>query len=75
MTITLGILFLVSQVNEYFEIAYNLNDSVYSSVFFMLTGLHGFHVFVGVFLLYASLNRVYNQEFSTKHYVGLVCSI
>jgi heme/copper-type cytochrome/quinol oxidase subunit 3 len=49
MTISLGILFLVSQINEYYEIAYNLNDSVYSSVFFMLTGLHGFHVFAGVF--------------------------
>lgn len=53
----------------------HLNDSVYSSVFSMLTGLHGFHVFVGVFLSYVCLNRVYNQEYSTKHYVGLVCSI
>lgn len=52
MTIFLGILFLISQINEYYEIAYNINDSVFSCVFFMLTGLHGFHVFAGVFFLY-----------------------
>jgi cytochrome c oxidase subunit III len=75
MTISSGFLFLVSQINEYYEISYNLNDSVYSSVFSMLTGLHGFHVFAGIFFSYVCLNRVFNQEFSTKHYLGFVCAI
>jgi len=75
MTIFLGILFLISQINEYFEINYNINDSVYSCTFFMLTGLHGFHVFAGVFFLYVCLERVSNQEYSSNHYLGLVCAI
>merc|ERR1711904_673695 len=29
-----------------------INDSVYSSVFFFLTGLHFFHLVVGLFLLF-----------------------
>jgi len=56
MTIFLGILFLISQINEYYEISFNINDGVYASVFFMLTGLHGLHVFVGVFFLYVCLD-------------------
>jgi len=75
MTIFLGILFLISQINEYFEINYNINDSVYSCVFFMLTGLHGFHVFAGVFFLYVCLERTANQEYTSTHYLGLVCAI
>ena len=75
LTIFLGILFLISQINEYFEIAYNINDSVFACVFFMLTGLHGMHVFVGVFLLYVCLERFCFQDFSSKHYVGFVCAI
>jgi len=75
MTIFLGILFLVSQINEYYEISYNINDSVYSSIFFMLTGLHGLHVFAGVFFLYVCLERLSNQEYTSKHYLGFVCAI
>jgi len=74
-TVFLGLLFLISQINEYFEIAYNLNDSTYSCVFFMLTGLHGMHVFVGVSFLYVCLERVCLQDFSMNHYVGFVCAI
>jgi len=75
ITVFLGILFLISQINEYFEIAYNLNDSIYSCAFFMLTGLHGLHVFVGVFLLYVCLERFCLQEYTTTHYLGFVCAI
>lgn len=41
----------------------------------MLTGLHGLHVFVGVFFLYVCLERFCNQEFTRMHYVGFVCAI
>jgi cytochrome c oxidase subunit 3 len=75
LTIFLGCLFLISQFNEYFEIGYNINDSVYASSFFMLTGLHGMHVFIGVFLLYNCLQRFCLQDFTMKHYIGFICSI
>jgi cytochrome c oxidase subunit 3 len=75
ITIVLGIIFLISQVNEYYEITYNLNDSVYSSCFFMLTGLHGMHVLVGVFFLCRCIFRLTSQDYASLHYVGLVCGI
>jgi cytochrome c oxidase subunit 3 len=75
MTVFLGVLFLISQINEYYEISYNINDSVFSCVFFMLTGLHGFHVFAGVFFLYVCLERLCNQEYTVNHYLGFVCAI
>lgn len=47
----LGVLFMLVQVKEYYERSFSIADGVYGSCFFMLTGLHGFHVFVGgVFL-------------------------
>lgn len=75
ITIFLGALFLISQINEYFEISYNLNDGAYTSVFFLLTGLHGFHVLAGIFFLYVCLERLCNQEFTRSHYLGFVCAI
>jgi cytochrome c oxidase subunit 3 len=75
LTVFLGLLFLISQINEYFEIAYNLNDSSYSCVFYMLTGLHGMHVFIGVSFLYVCLERLCLQDFTINHYLGFVCAI
>ena len=34
---------------------FSMNDGVYGAVFFSLTGLHGFHVFLGVMFLFFSL--------------------
>jgi heme/copper-type cytochrome/quinol oxidase subunit 3 len=32
---------------EYIEAPFNINDSVFGSCFYMATGFHGFHVFIG----------------------------
>ena len=55
ITVALGVLFLCLQVLEYYE-AYahfglTLNSGIYGSTFFMLTGFHGFHVFMGMTML------------------------
>lgn len=47
-TIVRGFLFLGFQTLEYVEMAFTISDSVFGSIFFSLTGLHGFHVFVGL---------------------------
>merc|ERR1711869_138921 len=44
--------FISLQIKEFPVIALFINDSVYSSVFFFLTGLHFFHLVVGLFLLF-----------------------
>ena len=55
LTVLLGIIFVFVQVYEYYE-AYahfglTLNSGIYGSTFFMLTGFHGFHVFMGMTML------------------------
>merc|ERR1712222_195791 len=43
--------FISLQIKEFSFMGLSINDSVYSSVFFFLTGLHFFHLLVGLFLL------------------------
>merc|ERR1711934_1256760 len=43
--------FISLQIKEFRVMGFSINDSVYSSVFFFLTGLHFFHLIVGIFLL------------------------
>merc|ERR1712037_957788 len=43
--------FISLQIKEFSIMGLSINDSVYSSVFFFLTGLHFFHLFLGLFLL------------------------
>merc|ERR1711943_41464 len=47
----LGWTFISLQIKEFRFMGLSINDSVYSSVFFLLTGLHFFHLVVGLFLL------------------------
>jgi len=48
ITIFLGLTFLLLQINEYRSCMFNISDGAYPSIFYVLTGLHGFHVFVGL---------------------------
>merc|ERR1712060_450136 len=43
--------FISLQIKEFLIMGLSINDSVYSSAFFFLTGLHFFHLVVGLFLL------------------------
>merc|ERR1712001_770131 len=43
--------FISLQIKEFRIMGLLINDSVYSSLFFFLTGLHFFHLLVGLFLL------------------------
>merc|ERR1711877_109650 len=43
--------FISLQIKEFRIMGLSINDSVYSCLFFFLTGLHFFHLLVGLFLL------------------------
>merc|ERR1712010_411098 len=43
--------FISLQIIEFRIMGLSINDSFYSSVFFFLTGLHFFHLLIGLFLL------------------------
>jgi cytochrome c oxidase subunit 3 len=52
LTLSLGSCFLVFQGIEYATIPLSINDGIFGSLFFFLTGFHGFHVFVGICFLF-----------------------
>ena len=68
-TVALGCIFLVVQVYEYYEayahLGLTLDSGIYGTTFFMLTGFHGFHVFLGTFMLAVMLARSIKGHF--KH--------
>ncbi len=55
ITVALGFIFLVLQAEEYIEayqhMGLTLESGIYGTTFFMLTGFHGFHVFMGMTML------------------------
>jgi len=51
-TLLLAILFMTFQGTEYFISPVNINTGIYGSTFYMITGLHGAHVFIGTCFLF-----------------------
>ena len=43
--------FISLQIKEFHTLAFYINDSIFGSIFFFLTGLHFFHVIVGIILI------------------------
>jgi len=75
ITLLLGFVFLFLQIMEYYQATYNFDDSVFACSFYMLTGLHGLHVLVGVCFLSVCFLRFLNKQFSVNHYMGFVFAI
>jgi len=69
-TIFLAILFLAFQVYEYCEAMFTIADSIYGSTFFMATGFHGFHVFIGTCFIIVCFIRQLKAHFSKNHHFG-----
>jgi len=69
IAISLGILFSWLQYLEYGLTKFTITDGMFGSTFFMLTGLHGFHVIVGTCLLLISYWRAVQDQFSKQHHL------
>ena len=74
LTVLLGAIFLGCQGFEYYEAYHHLNlklsSGVYGSTFFMLTGFHGFHVFVGALMLLFITLRLQKGHFTPEKHFG-----
>ena len=57
LTVVLGRAFLALQVFEYAHSPFRIAASIFGTVFFLLTGFHGFHVTIGVLFLCIILLR------------------
>ena len=74
LTVLLGLVFLFVQAYEYAH-AYSdmnlkLSSGVYGSTFFMLTGFHGFHVFLGMLMLLVITLRLQKGHFTADKHFG-----
>nr|AZL93365.1 cytochrome c oxidase subunit 3 [Parevania sp. ZJUH_2016024] len=70
LTIYLGLIFSSLQFFEYKESFFSINDSVYGSLFFLMTGFHGIHVLIGSSFLMICMLRLWNNQFSSNHHFG-----
>lgn len=69
ITLFLAILFISLQFFEYLSSPFSLNDSVFGSSFFLLTGFHGAHVIIGIIFIITALIRLSSLHFSSSHYL------
>lgn len=74
-TIFLAVLFTIFQGLEYVSAPFNISDGIYGSCFYMTTGFHGFHVFVGTIALIVSLVRTVLNHFTNTHHFGFEAAI
>lgn len=74
-TLVLATIFTCLQGFEYVNAPFNISDGVYGSCFYLATGFHGFHVFVGTIALFVSFIRIILNHFTNKHHFGFESAI
>ena len=70
LTLLFAFIFTALQGLEYFDAAFTISDSVYGSCFYLATGFHGFHVFVGTLALLVSAIRSVMNHYTNTHHFG-----
>ena len=70
LTVLLGVIFLGFQVYEYVHAHFGFTEGIFPSTFFMATGFHGFHVFVGTVFLYVCYARAKKGHFTADKHFG-----
>ncbi|AKG22369.1 cytochrome c oxidase subunit 3 [Calothrix sp. 336/3] len=72
LTAIMGIIFLVGQVIEYLTLGYGLTTNVFANCFYVMTGFHGLHVFVGVLLILGVMRRSHRPDhYSASKHTGV----
>jgi cytochrome c oxidase subunit 3 len=74
-TILYGVLFSGIQYYEYTVAPFSINDSIFGSLFFLLTGFHGCHILIGSIFLIVCLLRHFKYHFTSTHHVGFEAAI
>jgi cytochrome c oxidase subunit 3 len=70
LTVGLGIAFTGFQIKEYAIAPFTFTGGIYPSTFFLATGFHGFHVFVGTCFLLVCLIRAMRGAFTPERHFG-----
>lgn len=78
LTVLLGWLFLILQGEEYIhayqEMNLRLDSGIYGNTFFLLTGFHGIHVFLGSIVLLIVWLRILKGHMTPKHHFAFLAA-
>ncbi len=66
----LGAFFLCFQIYEYGHATFGFTEGIYPSTFYMATGFHGFHVFIGTVFLSVCWIRAMQGHFTKDRHFG-----
>src|SRR5690554_168251 len=68
ITLALALMFTYVQFDEFYYGPFSISDGVYGSCFYMITGLHGFHVIIGtIFIFFCYLRyRISTDTYETN---------
>jgi heme/copper-type cytochrome/quinol oxidase subunit 3 len=75
ITLVFACYFIGCQFYEYSHAMFSINDGIYGSVFYMLTGFHGFHVIIGTIFLIVCYFRFQLAHFTRTDHLGYECAI
>jgi cytochrome c oxidase subunit III len=72
ITAIMGAIFLLGQVVEYMSLGYGMTTNVFSNCFYLMTGFHGLHVFIGLLLILGVLWRSRREgHYSVHKHTGI----
>jgi cytochrome c oxidase subunit 3 len=66
ITIILAIIFSGIQLYEYYNSPFSMSDSIYGSIFYMLTGIHGLHVIIGTIFIVTQMIRMIKRHYKAN---------
>ncbi len=69
-TVLLGAAFTCCQIFEYAHAHFGFTQGIYASTFYMATGFHGLHVFIGTLFLLVNLIRAKKGTLSPNQHLG-----
>lgn len=64
VSLLIGLTFLFQQVEEYESIPYMMSLNAHCSFFYAITGLHGFHVAIGIMFIGTIVDRIEQEKFN-----------
>lgn len=67
ITALMGAVFLAGQVYEYLSLGYGLTTNVFANCFYVMTGFHGLHVFIGLLLILGVMWRSRRPGHYSEH--------
>ena len=71
LTVVLGLYFTSLQILEYERAGFTLSDGIYGSTFYVATGFHGLHVFIGTLFIAVMTYRNSCYHFRRGHHFGM----